>query len=410
MAFALAAVRVVLVVAAIAIVVVSGVRPAAAAATDITLSVDDFLANICDEVTFSMVTSGGTGQSNYRVSLYEIDYAGASTLRYSSYPTTVSASSVTRTHKHQQCAPGRFTYRAEIKQYIGVSTYLRAASNAIVVQWLHPAEGGTQRVHLVADGETYTNVPPVITSLEYDNPEDVSVSGDPVFDATVHVKWTPVEHANGYQVIGASPNQQQTVDTTDSEAAATQASVTFNNIFPNQERDAPVKFQVLAQFENGEQSVVILNTPSGLVAIPPSTTVNSPASETASVVVRREGSNPPIDTSSAGEPSTVAPGAAPEGITAVARLIARHTGMGDGAATTLLPLLCLLLAGGAAAAVVVPLGFSPLSLAAGFLVFTLVWSVGGVAWFGLPIAVAALPPVLLAACGVMIVRRRGMFG
>ena len=126
------------------------------------------------------------------------------------------------------------------------------------------------------------------------------------------------------------------------------------------------------QFENGEQSVVILNTPSGLVAVPPGATVNSPASETASVVVRREGSNQPIDTTSAGEPSTVEPGAAPEGITAVARLIAQHTGMGAGAATTLLPLLCLLLAGGAAAVVVLPLGFSRLSLAAGFLVFTLV--------------------------------------
>ena len=410
MALALAAVRVALIVAAIAIVVGSGVRPASAQTTvGITLSTDQYLLNICDEVTFTMVASRSPAApgNGYTMLLYEIDDAGTRTQLYSYGTFTMSSSSgLTRTHTYRKCAPGRFTYQAELHRLNSLQTI----SAAIIVQWLHPAEGGTQRVHLVADGETYTNVAPVITSLEYDDPEDVSVSGDPVFDATMHVKWTPVEHANGYQVIGASPNQQQTVDTTDSEAAATQASVTFNNIFPNQERDAPVKFQVLAQFENGEQSVVILNTPSGLAAIPPGATVNSPASETASVVVRREGSNPPIDITSAGEPSIVAPGAAPEGITAVARLIAEQTGMGAGAATTLLPLLCLLLAGGAAAVVVVPLGFSPLSLAAGFLVFTLVWSVGGVAWFGLPIAVAALPPVLLAASGVMIVRRRGMFG
>ena len=410
MALALAAVRFVLIVAAIAIVVVSGVRPAGAQSGETSiLSADQYLLNICDDVTFTTVVSiaGGGAAAHHTVVINEFDDAGSrSVLNRTGVALSSSVPERTTTYSHQECAPGRYTYRAELYR----SNILRASSDAIVVQWLHPAEGGTQRVHLVADGETYTNVAPVITSLEYDNPEDVSVSGDPVFDATMHVKWTPVEHANGYQVIGASPNQQQTVDTTDSEAAATQASVTFNDIFPNQERDAPVKFQVLAQFENGEQSVVILNTPSGLVAIPPSATVNSPASETASVLVRREGSNPPIDTSSAGEPSTVAPGAAPEGITAVARLIAEQTGMGAGAATTLLPLLCLLLAGGAAAVVVVPLGFSPLSLAAGFLVFTLVWSVGGVAWFGLPIAVAALPPVLLAASGVMIVRRRGMFG
>ena len=405
MALALAAVRVVLIVAAIGIVVVSGVRPATAQTVDVTLSVDDFLVNICEDVEFTVdITglSGGGKTFNY----FEIDEYG----ERRNIGNTLNVYPMTHSYTYNQCAPGPFAYQVEIYRKIGLANTKMGTSNGLVVQWLHPAQGGTQRVHLVADGETYTNVPPVITSLEYDDPENVSVSGDPVFDATVHVKWTPVEHANGYQVIGASPNQQQAVDTTDSEAAATQASVTFNNIFPNQERDAPVKFQVLAQFENGEQSVVILNTPSGLVAIPPSATVNSPASETASVVVRREGSNPPIDTSSAGEPSTVAPGFAPEGINEVARLIAQHTGMGAGAATTLLPLLCLLLAGGAAAVVVLPLGFSPLSLAAGFLVFTLVWSVGGVAWFGLPIAVAALPPVLLAASGVMIVRRRGMFG
>ena len=99
-----------------------------------------------------------------------------------------------------------------------------------------------------------------------------------------------------------------------------------------------------------------------------------------------------------------------EGINELARFISEQTGLGTGASTALLPLLCLLLAGVATAAVVLPLGFSPLSLGVGFLVFTLVWSVGGVAWFGLPIAMAALPPVLLAACGVMIFRQRGMFG
>ena len=66
--------------------------------------------------------------------------------------------------------------------------------------------------------------------------------------------------------------------------------------------------------------------------------------------------------------------------------------------------------GVATAVVVVPLGFSPLSLFVGCLVFTLVWSIGGPAWFGIPIPMAVLFPVILAACGAMIVRGRGMFG
>ena len=237
MAFALAAVRVMLIVAAIGIVVASGVRPASAQTVDVTLSVDHFLVNICEDVEFTVDITGLSGGGKV-FKYYAINDDGDR--RNIGNSRTVYP--MTHSYTYNQCSPGSVAYQVEIHRNSGkVGT-----SNGLVVQWLHPAQGGTQRVHLVADGETYTNVAPVITSLEYDDPEDVSISGDPVFDATVHVKWTPVEHANGYQVIGASPNQQQTVDTTDSESAATQASVTFNNIFPNRERDAPVKFQVLA--------------------------------------------------------------------------------------------------------------------------------------------------------------------
>ena len=399
MAVALATVKIALIVAMVtALTGSSTVQPARAQTEPIfTLSVDRYLLNICGEVTFTVVMQNLSAASA-RLSIKEIDDSGDS----NDVAIKNSASdNVSHTLGYISCKPGRFVYQAR---------WRTQRSNGVVLQWLHPAEGGTERLRMVSDGGVYTNIAPVITSLDYDALEAVTNVGVVSYNVNVLVKWSAVQRATGYEIVANSSTQEVIREATDSEAASTQAEITFTDIYPNDEQDMQATFQVRALLNNGESSPVILDTGTGPVAVAGGAKVYSPLSEMASTVVRREGSNPPIDTTSAGEPSIVAPGAAPEGITAVARLIAEQTGMGAGAATTLLPLLCLLLAGGAAAVVVVPLGFSPLSLAAGFLVFTLVWSVGGVAWFGLPIAVAALPPVLLAASGVMIVRRRGMFG
>ena len=420
MAAALAILKVASLVAAFGLVGLMGVnldqaQAAPSLAATATLSVDRHLVNICEEVTFTTTYTATVVGRKYRVTLQNVHNDGTSGSSYSFMHTTSSNDlGTTRTHGVSLCSPGRYTYRVKVERQFtsGLTTtyYFVAYSNSVIVQSLHPAEGGTERLRTVSDGGVYTSVAPVITGLSYDAPEAAVNAGVVSYDASVLVKWLAVPRATGYELVSNSPTEEVTRETTDTEAASTQASIAFTDIYPNDEQDVQTTFQVRAFLENGESSPVILDTGTGSVAVDVGAKVYSPLSEMASIVVRRQGINTPIDTKSAGEPSTVAPGAAPEGITEVARLIAQHTGMGAGAATTLLPLLCLLLAGGAAAVVVLPLGFSPLSLAAGFLVFTLVWSVGGVAWFGLPIAVAALPPVLLAASGVMIVRRRGMFG
>ena len=399
MAAALAVRIAVIALAAILLAGTSRIQPAHAQSIGITLSVDHYLLNVCDSVTFTIVFSVSGGTGNFR--LQEFDAAGEA----NELKKWLNVPNGTFTYVHQTCAPERLLYRA-VQITSGATEY----SNSIVVQWLHPAEGGTDRLRMVSDGGVYTSVAPVITGFDYEKPEAVTSNGAVSYDASVLVKWSPVARATGYEIVANSPTEEVIRDTTDSEAASTQAEIEFTDIYPNDEQDVQATFQVRAFLDNGESSPVILDTGSGRVAVNAGAKAYSPLSEMASIIVRRAGNAAPIDTTTAGDPSIVAPGAAPEGITEVARLIAEQTGMGAGAATTLLPLLCLLLAGGAAAVVVLPLGFSPLSLAAGFVVFTLVWSVGGVAWFGLPIAVAALPPVLLAASGVMIVRRKGMFG
>ena len=224
------------------------------------------------------------------------------------------------------------------------------------------------------------------------------------------MKWSAAPRATGYEIVGNSPSQEVTRETTDTEAAATQALVAFTDIYPNEEQSVQTTFQVRAFLDNGESSPVILDTGTGSVAVDAGAKVYSPLSEMASIVVGRKGNAAPIDTETPGDPGVVEPGAAVEGINDIALMIAEKTGMGSGASTALLPLLCLLLAGVATAVVVVPLGFSPLSLFVGCLVFTLVWSIGGPAWFGIPVPMAVLFPVILAACGAMIVRGRGMFG
>ena len=382
-------------------------------ATTSTLSVDRHLVNLCEEVTFTITYTTTDLNQRFRLRVQNIDDDGTTTdvasvthISSSSQPGTTTTSAI------RLCTPGRYTYRVlvESRPSINVAYTFVAYSNTVVVQVLHPADGGTERVRTVSDGGAYTNVAPVITNLDYDVPEAVTSGGATSFNASVLVKWSAVPRATGYEIVGNSPSQEVTRETTDTEAAATQALVAFTDIYPNDERSVQTTFQVRAFLDNGESSPVILDTGTGSVAVDAGAKVYSPRSETASIVVGREGNAAPIDTETPGDPGVVESGAAVEGINDIALMIAEKTGMGSGASTALLPLLCLLLAGVATAVVVLPLGFSPLSLFVGCLVFTLVWSIGGPAWFGIPIPMAVLFPVLLAACGAMIVRGRGMFG
>ena len=417
MAVALAAVKVVVVAAAFLLAGIAGVHPAEAVpslATTSTLSVDRHLVNICEEVTFTLTYT--TTLLNHQFTLYLDNILNDGTGGGSANFTHTSSSSqlgTTTTKAISFCTPGRYTYRVRVSsRYSGTTGhyYVRAYSNTVVVHSLNPAEGGKESLKVVPDGGTYTNTAPIIGNLDYDAPEAITSGGATSFNASVLVKWSAVARATGYEIVANSPSEEVIRETTDTEAAATQALVAFTDIYPNNEQSVPTTFQVRAFLDTGEASPVFLDTGSGGVAVSAGAKVYSPLSETATINVGRAGNNAPIDTTTTGDPSAVAPGEAIEGINEVARFIAKHTGMGAGAATAFLPLLCLVLAGGATAMVVLPLGFSPLSLFAGFLVFILVWSVGGVAWFGLPIAMAVLPPVLLAVCGAMLVKRRGLFG
>ena len=408
MAFALAALKVVVVAGAVLLV---GLGPARTAeASSITLTADAYVVDICSDVVLTSVLEVDDRYSaTTSIYIHDITESGSKTKIYSAGFFSPSPESPTSTASHtvNHCLAGTHTYQA----WRALNGHLTTGSSAIVVHWLGVSERGEGRPNVIPNGGTYTNTKPIIISLDYDKPEAVTTNpGATTYDGGVHLQWTPVEHAGSYLIDVVTPTGETQTETTVSETAATASSLSFTDIFPNQELRVPFTFRVQAKLHNDHGSAAILDTASGIVLVSPYDLVYSPSSEEAIVIIKREGSDPPIDRTSAGASVIVEPGAAPEGITAVARLIAEQTGMGTGAATTLLPLLCLLLAGGAAAVVVLPLGFSPLSLAAGFRVFTLVWSVGGVAWFGLPIAVAALPPVLLAASGVMIVRRRGMFG
>ena len=415
MAFALAALRVAVVAGAALLVGLAPARPAEA--SSITLTADAYVVDICTDVVLTAVLEGGhfSGYGN-RILILEIDESGNKTAVYTSASFSPTASSThTITHTVDHCVASTHTYQATNNTVVLTSGALilteRHSSSGIVVHWLGVSERGESRPNVIPNGGTYTSTKPIIVALDYDKPEAVTTnSGAVTYDGTVHLQWTPVEHATSYLIDVVTPTGAMQTETTVSETAAAASSVAFTDIFPNQELSVPFAFRVQAKLDNDYGSAALLDTASGFVLVSPYHTVYSPSSDEAIVVIKREGSNPPIDRESPGDPNTVAPGTAVEGITEIAQLISELTGLGTGASTALLPLLCLLLAGAAAAVVVLPLGFSPLSLGAGFLVFTLVWSVGGVAWFALPIAMAALPPVLLAACGVMIFRQRGMFG
>ena len=419
MAAVLAILKVAWLVAAFGLVGLMGVHLGRAEAapnlaTTSTLSVDRHLVNLCEEVTFTIAYTTTDLNYHFRVYLQNIENDGTATVAWSFNHISTSANpGVTYTQGIRLCTPGRLTYQVMVESRplsSSASYSVRAYSNTLVVQALHPADGGTERVRTVSDGGAYTNVAPVITNLDYDVPEAVTTAGATSFNASVLVKWSAAPRATGYEIVGNSPSQEVTRDTTDTEAAATQALVDFTDIYPNDERSVQTTFQVRAFLDNGESSPVILDTGTGSVAVDVGAKVYSPRSEMASIIVGREGNAAPIDTETPGDPGVVESGAAVEGINDIALMIGEKTGMGSGASTALLPLLCLLLAGVATAVVVLPLGFSPLSLFAGFLVFTLVWSIGGPAWFGIPIPMAVLFPVILAACGAMIVRGRGMFG
>ena len=415
MAVALAAMKVVVVAAALFLAGIASVGSAAAVpsfATTTTLSVDRHLVNLCEEVTFTVAYATTEEGRQFRLHLQNIQDDGTTSIKASFTHTSSSTyPGTTQTKAISYCTPGRYTYRVLLQRRGDNNTISDIAySNTVVVHSLHPAEGGKESLKVVPDGGTYTNTAPIIGNLDYDAPEAITSGGATSFNASVLVKWSAVARATGYEIVANSPSEEVIRETTDTEAAATQALVAFTDIYPNDEQTVPTTFQVRAFLDNGEASPVFLDTGSGSVAVSAGAKVYSPLSETATINVGRAGNNAPIDTTTTGDPATVATGEAIEGINEVARFIAKHTGMGAGAATAFLPLLCLVLAGGATAMVVLPLGFSPLSLFAGFLVFTLVWGVGGVAWFGLPIAMAALPPVLLAVCGAMLVKRRGLFG
>ena len=249
-----------------------------------------------------------------------------------------------------------------------------------------------------------TETPPPYFTAEFPvintaNVEPAATQGE----ITVRLRWSIVEGANGYKVV-----RRPEGETGFSDAPGQVLFDAREYLETTPGTGERVSYRVQGVIDGGSGGATV-EVGGREITVAPNETKYGPFGDPIVLPLSAYGSAA-IDLANSGDPHTVEPGAAPEGITEVARYIARQTGMGAGAATTLLPLLCLLLAGGAAAVVVLPLGFSPLSLAAGFLVFTLVWSVGGVAWFGLPIAVAALPPVLLAASGVMIFRRRGMFG
>ena len=74
----------------------------------------------------------------------------------------------------------------------------------------------------------------------------------------------------------------------------------------------------------------------------------------------------------------------------------------------LMPLLALLIALALAAAIIIPMGMSSMSLMVGAGVFTLVWSVGGPLFLGVPIAMAVILPVLVMIGGVALIKTKGL--
>ena len=381
----------------------------------IEISADQFLVGLCEpvELTVDYHTGPGAGAapSLERVGyVYEVTEEGRDSglrgrdaFRSESHTTTV-------TLKH--CKPGAHLYHAKVYgKDAGAGNVASGTfwSNLINVEWRHPSGLGPRTA--LESPDVFTSNAPEITATSV---SDAEAGPGEAPGSTVILQWVPLRDMTRYGVQywpTADPDSAQEVFTTStSETLAARMSIHIPDLFSPDVAQVSYTFRVKGVFTNDSTVAFTLDTLSGPVVMEPGDSTNTPYSAPSTVVLQPGGSSRPIDTTTAGEASAVAPGEAIEGINEVARFIASQTGMGTGAATAFLPLLCLLLAGGATAMVVWPLGFSPLSLFAGFLVFTLVWSVGGVAWFGLPIAMAVLPPVLLAVCGAMLVKRRGLFG
>ena len=78
------------------------------------------------------------------------------------------------------------------------------------------------------------------------------------------------------------------------------------------------------------------------------------------------------------------------------------------AAKGLLPLLALVLGIAPALALMLSTGVSPVSLMAGIGMFTLAWGVGGPLFLGVPIAMAAIFPILMLLAGFGVLKTKGV--
>ena len=78
------------------------------------------------------------------------------------------------------------------------------------------------------------------------------------------------------------------------------------------------------------------------------------------------------------------------------------------AAKGLLPLMALVLGIAPALAIMLSMGFSPVSLMTGIGMFTLVWGVGGPLFLGVPIAMAAIFPILMLLAGFGVLKTKGV--
>ena len=94
----------------------------------------------------------------------------------------------------------------------------------------------------------------------------------------------------------------------------------------------------------------------------------------------------------------------------VRELFSDITGLDTGstAAKGLLPLMALVLGIAPALAIMLSMGFSPVSLMTGIGMFTLVWGVGGPLFLGVPIAMAAIFPILMLIAGFGVLKTKGV--
>ena len=375
---------------------------------EVEIDADQFLVGLCEsvEITAAFRTGAGGRQESLlrNGNLYEVDESGEDD-PLDDASTRGSTLNIGETIKH--CKPGSHLYH--VRFFVYSALFGEYWTDLISVEWRHPSDLALLKEF---DGQNiFTSDAPVITGLDG---TDAPPGPGEAPGSTVNLKWTPLRNISRYAVQywpSADPGSAQEILTTStSDTLAARRSILIPDLFPDDFTQVAYTFQVRGVFTNDSTVALTLETPSGPILMEPGDSAQTPYSEPATVVLQLGGISRPIDTTTPGDAGVVESGAAVEGINDIALMIAEKTGMGSGAANTLLPFLALLAAGVATAVVVVPLGFSPLSLFAGFLVFTLVWSIGGPAWFGIPIPMAVLFPVLLAACGVMIVRGRGIFG